>query len=495
MDGVLLALRLALFGIFGLAGIGKLLDLEGSKKAVKGFGVPEGLSGTLGVLLPVVEIAVALGFLFVGISWYSAIGGLVLLAGFIGGMAWQMAKGNAPDCHCFGQIHSEPVSAKSLIRNVAFAVPAIVLVVFGPNAQGINLAAGVVDMQLILGIISIGLVVAVLLYLKRISDQQAVIIRRIDLLETIFREGQPIERSNAGNPEDALPIGTPFPDFKLPNLGGRIFAFDHLLGEAKPILFFFVGPNCVPCGVLLPEIEAWQAELKDRVKFVFISSGTADENISKFGDTTVTPILLQEKREVAEFVNARWTPTALFVGADGLIASRPAVGDNAIRDLVEKIKAENLTAEFVYIANGNGPAPNVTPKIGEEAPEFTLDDLDGKKISKRDLHGKKTLVTFWSTTCPHCANMMEELKAWEKVRTASDPELIVFSDGEVEVHRNLALDSTLVLDAGYKTAEKFGMFGTPSAVLVNEDGKIVSETAVGAPNIWALIGKRKLNES
>jgi hypothetical protein len=36
------------------------------------------------------------------------------------------------------------------------------------------------------------------------------------------------------------------------------------------------------------------------------------------------------------------------------------------------------------------------------------------------------------------------------------------------------------------------MFGTPSAVLVNEDGTIVSETAVGAPNIWALIGKRKL---
>jgi hypothetical protein len=35
------------------------------------------------------------------------------------------------------------------------------------------------------------------------------------------------------------------------------------------------------------------------------------------------------------------------------------------------------------------------------------------------------------------------------------------------------------------------MFGTPSAVLVNRDGKIVSETALGAPDIWSLIGKRK----
>jgi hypothetical protein len=88
--------------------------------------------------------------------------------------------------------------------------------------------------------------------------------------------------------------------------------------------------------------------------------------------------------------------------------------------------------------------------------------------------------------------MMDELKLWEKQRSPSDPELLVFSDGDPDAHRSLALDSTLVLDKDYKTSEKFGMFGTPSAVLVNEDGTIVSETAVGAPNIWALIGKRKL---
>ncbi len=36
------------------------------------------------------------------------------------------------------------------------------------------------------------------------------------------------------------------------------------------------------------------------------------------------------------------------------------------------------------------------------------------------------------------------------------------------------------------------MDGTPSAVLINENGKIASEVAVGAGNIFALIGKRKL---
>jgi peroxiredoxin/uncharacterized membrane protein YphA (DoxX/SURF4 family) len=493
MESALLIIRLVLFGIFALAGIGKLLDLEGSRKAVRDFGVPEDAAGIFGLLLPLVELAIAGTLLFTATSWFGAIGGLILLAVFTGGMVYQMARGNAPDCHCFGQIHSEPVSRKSLIRNVVFAVLAVVLVASGQGRQGIDLIGGRVDgMQLILGIVIVALVAAVLLYLKKISEQQSLILRRIDLLETISREGLPVERSNAGNPDDALPIGTPFPDFELPDIDGRIISFEHLLAEAKPMLFFFVGPNCVPCKALLPEIEGWQDEFGDRLNFVFISSGKAEDNTEKFGGSKVKRVILQKQREVAEFVNARWTPTALFVGADGLIASRPAVGDNAIRDLVEKLKAENLDAEFVYIANGNGAAPDRLPKIGEKIPEFLLNDLEGGEVSARTLKGKKTLVTFWSTTCPHCSNMMDELKAWEKQRAPNDPELLVFSDGDPDAHRSLALDSTLVLDKDYKTAEKFGMFGTPSAVLVNEDGTIVSETAVGAPNIWALIGKRKL---
>jgi uncharacterized membrane protein YphA (DoxX/SURF4 family) len=44
MELILLLVRLFLFGVFVFAGIGKLLDLEGSEKAVKGFGVPEPLS-------------------------------------------------------------------------------------------------------------------------------------------------------------------------------------------------------------------------------------------------------------------------------------------------------------------------------------------------------------------------------------------------------------------------------------------------------------------
>ena len=72
----------------------------------------------------------------------------------------------------------------------------------------------------------------------------------------------------------------------------------------------------------------------------------------------------------------------------------------------------------------------------------------------------------------------------------SDPQLFVFSEGSEDDHKKVELSAPIVLDPGYKTSEKLGMFGTPSAVVLDERGRIASETGVGAANIWALIGRR-----
>ena len=87
--------------------------------------------------------------------------------------------------------------------------------------------------------------------------------------------------------------------------------------------------------------------------------------------------------------------------------------------------------------------------------------------------------------------MMEEIRNWENERDEDVSYLIIFSDGDPEQHKNLDIDSTIVLDERYANAQKLGMFSTPSAVLVNEEGVIATETAIGSENIWALIGKRK----
>jgi uncharacterized membrane protein YphA (DoxX/SURF4 family)/thiol-disulfide isomerase/thioredoxin len=289
MEIILLLVRLFLFGIFALAGIGKLLDLEGSEKAVKAFGTPAEFAKTFAVALPFAEIVFGVCLLFVETSWLGAIGGLILLLSFIGGMIWQLAQGNAPDCHCFGAIHSEPVSRKSLIRNIIFAILALLLVAQGRENQGLSIAdsgdgfsEGSI-MSVILGLATVGLLVAVVFYLKKISEQQTQIMRRIEILELTANEGgNALVREELIHPEDGLPVGAPAPGFALPDLNGKTVSLSQLLAADKPILLFFVSPSCNPCKALLPEIEAWQTELKDKLNVVFISSGKASENAEKF---------------------------------------------------------------------------------------------------------------------------------------------------------------------------------------------------------------------
>ncbi len=50
---------------------------------------------------------------------------------------------------------------------------------------------------------------------------------------------------------------------------------------------------------MLPEIEAWQTELKGKLNIVFVSSGKAKENLDKLAGTTLKQILLQKDRETA----------------------------------------------------------------------------------------------------------------------------------------------------------------------------------------------------
>ena len=488
MDVILLLIRLFLFGVFALAGVGKLLDRAGSEKAVKEFGVPEDLARPVAYALPIVELAIGLFLLFVATSWLAAIAGLLLLLVFVGGMIYQMAKGNAPNCHCFGQIHSEPVGKTSLIRNIGFAILSLLLVAQGRENQGLDLTSSPNDMLqavLILGILVL-LAVAVF-YLKKILDQQLQIAKRIEVLELVSRDGSVAEREDAGNPAESLPLGSLFPDFELADTAGKRVRWADYRKRKRPILFVFVSPDCGPCNALYPELKDWRLELLDKAVIVLVSTGSISANIEKFAEDT--GVLLQEKRELAEQVRARWTPTAIYVNAEGRIASHPAAGDTAIRELVEKLRAEDLTKEHLYFANSNGHETPV--KIGEKLPEFSKPDLNGETITQETFKGKDSLVLFFSMTCPHCVKMINEIKEWNLNKGADEPDLVVFSDGDPEEHKTLDLKAPIVLDEGYKLSGEIGMMGTPSGIVVNGNGEIITETGVGAPNIWALIGKKR----
>src|SRR2546423_292206 len=132
----LLLARLVLAAVFLVAGLAKLTNLAGSQQALRDFGVPTKLATPLGTLLPLAELTVAVALLFPTTAWWGAVGALVLLLLFVGGIGYNLARGRQPECHCFGQLHSAPAGWSTLIRNLVLAAVAGLVVGFGRNIAG-----------------------------------------------------------------------------------------------------------------------------------------------------------------------------------------------------------------------------------------------------------------------------------------------------------------------------------------------------------------------
>src|SRR5215831_1017894 len=136
MAFALLTARLLLAAVFLVAGIAKLADLAGSRQALRDFGVPARLAMPFGLLLPLAELAVAVALLLPATAWWGALGALALLLLFVVGIAFNLARGRHPECHCFGQLHSAPAGWPTLIRNLVLAAVAGVVVAFGRSMPG-----------------------------------------------------------------------------------------------------------------------------------------------------------------------------------------------------------------------------------------------------------------------------------------------------------------------------------------------------------------------
>jgi hypothetical protein len=83
--------------------------------------------------------------------------------------------------------------------------------------------------------------------------------------------------------------------------------------------------------------------------------------------------------------------------------------------------------------------------------------------------------------------MVDDLKAWEADKPAGSPELVLISTGDAERNKAHGLNSTILLDQGFRTGEQFGASGTPSAVVIDAEGKIASGLAVGGPDVMNLL--------
>jgi peroxiredoxin/uncharacterized membrane protein YphA (DoxX/SURF4 family) len=481
MGTALLIARLLLASVFALAGVAKLADRAGSKQAIVDFGVSALLASPLTILLPLCELVVAVALILTPTAWWGAVGALALLLLFAMGIVLNLARGHKPDCHCFGQIHSAPAGWKTLARNGLLAAVAGVVVWQGYDSVGPSAAswAGTLSITqlvaLIMGLVVLGLLGAQWWFLVHLLRQNGRLLLRLEALEeSVAQSGGAAPSSNGGS-ASGLAVGTQAPAFSLSGLYGETLTLEALLSADKPVMLIFTDPNCAPCNALLPEIGRWQQEHTEKLTVALISRGEPEENRTKTSEHGVRHVLLQEDWEVAEAYQIKGTPSAVVVMADGKVGSSVTSGEEAIRSIV------------AHLVRPQAPIP-VSKKVGDAAPELKLPDLEGDTVELSDFKGQKTLALFWNPGCGFCQQMLPDLKEWEENPPEGAPNLLVISAGTKEANEAMGLSSPVVLDQQFSVGRAFGVGGTPSAVLIDEEGRIASEVAVGGPAVLELAG-------
>jgi thioredoxin-dependent peroxiredoxin len=119
-------------------------------------------------------------------------------------------------------------------------------------------------------------------------------------------------------------------------------------------------------------------------------------------------------------------------------------------------------------------------KVGDEAPDFTLPDQDGKTVSLESLHGKNVVLVFYPVDeTPTCTKQLCEFRDnWATAQTKNTVVLGVNpagADKHAAFREHHHLPFPLLVDKGQQTAAKYhanGLVVKRTVYLIGKSGKI-----------------------
>lgn len=128
------------------------------------------------------------------------------------------------------------------------------------------------------------------------------------------------------------------------------------------------------------------------------------------------------------------------------------------------------------------------PDLPEEAPAFTLRDLDGHVVSLADYRGRTVVLNFWATWCGPCR---AEIPAFSRF-ARKNPEIPVLGiavDGSVGQLRRAKTDFGIdypVLVGDADTVSAYGAHTLPTTVVVGPEGQVeaVHVGLMTPPQLW-----------
>jgi peroxiredoxin len=160
------------------------------------------------------------------------------------------------------------------------------------------------------------------------SDRVRVVTWTIVLLALVltvvgtYSERWGLDRLGQRSAGVGVSVGQPAPSFSTTNLAGATLSLEDFRGRV--VVLNFWATWCPPCRVEMPELDAYQAEMGDRMVVLGIDMGEPATVIAPFVREYGLrfPILLDESGTIAMTYAVTGLPTSIILDRGGIIRER-----------------------------------------------------------------------------------------------------------------------------------------------------------------------------
>lgn len=114
-------------------------------------------------------------------------------------------------------------------------------------------------------------------------------------------------------------VGQKAPDFTAVDVSGNVFDHESLAGRVSALLF--VTPDCASCMATLAEVSALRLKVNGNLIIVCRAGSQECQRLQQTYSLEDVPVVIDEAHELSKRFDVHASPTAVLVGASGVIQS------------------------------------------------------------------------------------------------------------------------------------------------------------------------------
>jgi len=131
-------------------------------------------------------------------------------------------------------------------------------------------------------------------------------------------------------------------------------------------------------------------------------------------------------------------------------------------------------------------------QLGDQAPDFSITDMNGQHIQLQQWTGSLVILRFWSTDCKYCRADTPVFNEYFNRYKEKGLKIVYINSGAssqevTEFVRELEIPFPVVMDQGGSVAQLFRVKAVPQTIIIDPAQKIIAAILGG-------VGKAELDE-